>query len=90
MLIQIISIVIKIMEESILLSSFEVEKLTERFFEEKSLHFEGCFPVTEKNETVMRIYVWGAQGRFLMKMKQDRSLFSQSKDRKRWIPIKNY
>ena len=78
------------MEVLTLLTAFEVEKLTENFFEAKALHFEGCFPVKEGNETVMRIYVWGPQGRFLMKMTQDKKLFSHSKDRQHWIPIKKY
>ncbi|GGC88222.1 hypothetical protein [Enterococcus wangshanyuanii] len=73
-----------------MLTAFEVEKLTEKFFEEKALHFEGSFPVKEGNETVMRIYVWGPQGRFEMKMTQNKNLFSRSKDGKRWIPIKKY
>ena len=64
--------------------------MTEKYFEEHDLIFEGAFRVGKGEQATMHIHVWGPKGRFFMKMLQNGKLYCQSKDKKRWILIEKY
>lgn len=78
-----------------MLTAIDVERMTQKYFEDHKLHLEGVFPIKERNsknetERVMQMFVWGTQGRFFMKMYEGGKLYCQSKSGKKWIKIENY